>query len=84
MTDIYTLWATMKGEEPAPWMIASEDEFSWEGDPDRCEKVFADAREMAEKNGWDVREIILSVSSQKVVEAFDALRLRASARESDA
>ena len=67
----------MKGEEPLPWMIAAEDEFSWEGDGDRCEKVFADARALAEKNGWDVREITLVVDGAKVCGAFEPVEIDA-------
>lgn len=67
---IYTLWATMKGEEPAPWLIAAEDESSWEGDPARCETVFSEARELADRNGWDVREVNLSVPFSDLDEAF--------------
>ena len=67
---IYTLWASLKGEEPGPWMIAAEDEFSWEGDPDRCEKVFADARALAAKNDWEVRELVLTFEYGKVIDAF--------------
>jgi hypothetical protein len=58
-------------------MIAAEDECSWEGDEDRCEKVFADARTLAEKNGWDVREITLVVEDAKVYGAFEPVKIDA-------
>lgn len=67
---IYTLWASMKGEEPAPWMMAAEDESSWEGDPDRCEAAFADARRRAKDSDWDVRELTLHVFYAAIDAAF--------------
>ena len=68
---VYTLWASMKDDEPGPWMIAAEDEYSWEGDPDRCEKVFADARKLAERNDWEVREITLRFDYAAIVAPFE-------------
>lgn len=75
---IYTLWASMKCEdEPAPWMIAAEDEHSWEGNPERCDKVFAEAKALAERNDWDVREVVLSVSLEAICAAFLPTRIEA-------
>ena len=68
---VFTLWATMPdGMDVHPWMIAAEDEASWEGDPDRCEAVFKEAREKAAEAGWEVREVTLSVDYDKVVATF--------------
>jgi hypothetical protein len=71
LVTVYTLWASMKGEEPSPWMIAAEDEFSWEGNPERCEAVFDEARQLADRNGWDVREVNLEVDLDLVHERFE-------------
>lgn len=68
---IYTLWASMRDSEPSPWMLAAEDEYSWEGDPDRCDKVFADARAVAERNDWDVREVRITVDIDAICERFE-------------
>lgn len=66
---VYTLWASMKDEEdPSPWMIAAEDEFSWEGDPQRCEQVFAEARRRHDSS--EIREITLEVEWDAVAAAF--------------
>lgn len=70
-TNVYTLWASMKGTEPAPWMIAAEDENSWEGDPDRCERVFQDARDKCDYNGWDYREVTIKVDWNAVAKCFE-------------
>lgn len=67
---VYTLFAQLKGEDSGVWMIAAEDEFSWEGDPDRCEAVFRDARHRADKNGWEVREIEVSLPYDQIDAAF--------------
>lgn len=60
-TRIYCLFASLKGEEPGPWLIAAEDEYAWEGDEARCKAVFEKARAEAEESGWDVREVVLLV-----------------------
>lgn len=73
---VFTLWASMKGEEPAPWMIAAEDEFSWEANGDRCDRVFADAKALAERNGWDVREITLVVNGDVIYGEFEPLEVQ--------
>jgi hypothetical protein len=51
-------------------MIAAEDEASWEGDPGRCEDVFAKARSDAESSGFTVREITLTVPYDEIDKAF--------------
>jgi hypothetical protein len=68
---VYTLWASMKGEEPSPWMVAAEDEASWEGDPDRCERVFQTARDLCDRNNWDYREITLKVDFDAIAKCFE-------------
>ena len=68
---VYTIWASMKGEEPSPWMLHAEDEYSWEGDPDRCEKAFQDARNLADKNDWDYREVEIKVDYAKIAACFE-------------
>ena len=68
---IFCLYASMKDEsEPSPWLIAAEDEYAWEGDPDRCEAVFKKAREEAQSQGCDVREVTLNVDINSVCKAF--------------
>jgi hypothetical protein len=68
---VYTMWASLKGTgEASPWMIAAEDEFSWEGDPDRCERVFQTARDLADRNEWDYREVTLHVDFHAVAKCF--------------
>jgi hypothetical protein len=67
---VYTLWATLKEEDTAPWMIAAEDEFAWEGNPERCEAVFKEARTLADQNGWDVREIEIALPYAQIITAF--------------
>lgn len=77
---IFCLYASMKGEEePSPWLIAAEDEYSWEGDEDRCEAVFKAAREEAEKNGWEVREVTLLASIDAIAKAFNPTEVRVTA-----
>ena len=78
---IYTLWAAVPEEDPGPWMIAAEDEFSWEGDPDRCETEFKQAREKAEEAGWRVVEVTLRVDYGRVAEAFRATEVAAEVSE---
>lgn len=70
--NVYTLWASMKGEDPSPWMVAAEDEGSWEGDPDRCEHVFQTARELCDRSGWDYREVTITVPWDEVSALFEA------------
>ena len=67
--NIWTLWASLP-QEVAPWMIAAEDEASWEGDPTRCEAEFKAARKRAEASGYIVREITLSVDMSELDKAF--------------
>ena len=69
---IYTLWASMKGEEISPWMIAAEDEYSYEGDPDRCDRVFQSARDLADRNSWDYREVQIEVDIEAVAKCFES------------
>ena len=69
MTAIYTLWARLPGDEGA-WMIAAEDEWCWEGDPDRCEAKFREAREREERNGNVVREVWINVDQEVIEERF--------------
>lgn len=73
---VYTLWASMK-EDPAPWMIAAEDEFSWEGDPDRCEAAFKVARDKAEADDYEVREVTLLIDYGQVMRAFEPAEIEA-------
>lgn len=68
---VFCLYASVKGEEPSPCLIAAEDEYSWEGDPSRCEAVFKAARDLAERNDWEVREITLTVDIEAVCRAFE-------------
>jgi hypothetical protein len=69
--EIWTLWAAMKGGDPSPWMIAAEDEYSWEGDPDRCERVFQEARDLADRNEWEYREVKISVEISEIAACFE-------------
>ena len=66
---IYTLWARLPNDEGA-WMIAAEDEWSWEGNPDRCRASFHLARSNAEREGNAVREIELLVDQEQIEAAF--------------
>jgi hypothetical protein len=75
--NIYTLWASMKGEDVSPWMLAAEDEFSWEANPGRCERAFSEARALAERNGWEVREITLTANLDAVCAAFEPAEIAA-------
>lgn len=74
---VYCLYASLKGEEPAPWLIAAEDEYAYEGDPCRCDAVFQKAKDDAERNGWDVREVILLADIRAVYKAFEATEVPA-------
>lgn len=69
MTAIYTLWARLPNDEGA-WMIAAEDEWCWEGDPERCEQKFKEAREKVEADGNIVREVWINIDQQLVEERF--------------
>jgi len=70
---VYTLWAAMKGEQDfSPWMVAAEDEFSWQGDPDRCERVFQTARNLCDRNNWAYREVELSFDYNAVARCFES------------
>jgi hypothetical protein len=60
------------------WMICAEDEFSWEGDPDRCEAAFADAKSRATASGWATREIVFSVPGSQVEAVFAPAEVEAS------
>jgi len=73
---VYTLWASLK-EEASPWMLVGEDEFSWEGDPDRCEKAFQDAQNLCDENEWDYREVTLLIDYKAVVKCFDSTEVEA-------
>ncbi len=76
---IFCLYASLKDEpEPSPWLIAAEDEFAWEGDPDRCEAVFKVARDLGDRSGWDVREVTLTVDIDAVCKAFEPVEVEAS------
>jgi hypothetical protein len=78
---VYCLYAAMKDEDPSPWMIAAEDEYSWEGDPDRCEAVFAEARKQAESAGYVVREITLIVDISAIYKAFEPVEVPTTTEE---
>lgn len=69
MTAIYTLWARIPNDDGA-WMIAAEDEWCWEGDPQRCEASFKAARDRAERDGQSVREIVIRVDQELIEAAF--------------
>ncbi len=66
---VYTLWAAIEDEPGSAWMIAAEDEPSWEGDPARCEAVFAEAKRRL-GGGYTFREITLLVDYRFVDAAF--------------
>lgn len=70
MTRIYALFASVKGYDPSPWMIACEDEFTWEGNPERCDALFKQKRAEAERDGNEVREMVIDVDYEKVAAAF--------------
>lgn len=80
MTAIYTLWARLPDDEGA-WMIAAEDEYSWEGDPDRCETKFKAAKDEAERLGYIVREVWVKVDQNVIEGAFDPAKLDAESVE---
>lgn len=67
---VFCLYASMKDSEPAPWMIAAEDEYSWEADPGRCDAVFRKAHADALENGWEVREVTLLIDIDVIQKAF--------------
>jgi hypothetical protein len=69
MTAVYTLWARLPDVEGA-WMIAAEDEWCWEGDPDRCKSEFDQARAKAEAEGSVVREVWFYIDQDQVEAAF--------------
>jgi hypothetical protein len=73
---IYCLYASMK-DDPGPWLIAAEDEYAWEGDPDRCEASFKKVRDEARSCDWDVREVTLLVNVDQVCKAFEAPEVKA-------
>jgi hypothetical protein len=68
---IYTLWASLR-EDPGPWMVAAEDQHSWEGNPERCEAAFQAARDECDKNDWAYREIEILVDYEKIVACFES------------
>lgn len=74
---VFCLYASPKGEEPSPWLIAAEDEYAWEGDPERCEAVFKRAREEAERSGWEVREVSLLADVGAIYKAFEPTEVEA-------
>jgi len=78
---IYTLWANLPGDDAAPWMIACEDEFCWEGDPSRCESKFEIARTQARQSGFEVREIVLVVEYDNVIAPFRPSQVAAEVSE---
>lgn len=78
--EIYALYASLQGEA-APWMVAAEDEYSWEGDPDRCEREFQEWRDKAKENDWDVREITLTVDMNKIIKAFEVPHIEVEVKE---
>lgn len=80
---IYCLYASMRDDEPSPWMIAAEDEYAWEGNPERCEAVFKAARQLADRNDWDVREIELTVDLDAIYAAFNPTSVQATAKKQD-
>jgi hypothetical protein len=65
---IYTLWAALDEDVSGSWMIASCDEWSWEGDPDKWEAEFKAARDR--NSGCQFREISLHVDHDLVTQAF--------------
>lgn len=70
---VYCLFATMAGDEdPSPWLLCAVDEHSWEGgaDGNYGESEFGKARALAEKNGWQVREVWFEVDYASVARAF--------------
>jgi len=67
---IYTIWAAMKDYPESFWMLAAEDEYSWEGDPDRCDAVFQTARDKADVNGWITREVEITVPFEDIAKTF--------------
>lgn len=69
MTAIYTLWARLPSNEGA-WMIAAEDEWYFEGNPEHCEEKFKEAKEAAERDGNIVREIWINVDQEVIEAAF--------------
>lgn len=73
---VYTLWASTR-EDPAPWLIAAEDEYAWEGDPDRCEASFKVARDNAERQDFEVREVTLLIDYSEVARAFGPAEVEA-------
>jgi hypothetical protein len=80
---IFCLYASIQGEtEPSPWLIAAEDEYAWEGDPERCEAVFKKARDDAERNGWDVREVTLNSDINAICKAFEPAEIDATVADS--
>lgn len=79
--DIYTLWAALKLEDPSPWMVAAEDEFSWEGNPDRCERVFQQARELCDEKDLDYREVTIEVDIDDIVRCFESGRVSGSVKQ---
>lgn len=76
---IYTLWASVK-DEAAPWMIAAEDEYAWEGNPERCAAIFKVARANAEHSDFDVREVTLLIDYGAVMRAFEPVETEVSVR----
>lgn len=78
---IFCLYASLKGEEPAPWLIAAEDEHAWEGDPERCESAFKKAQAQAEQDGWETREVVLTLDISAVYKAFESPEIPAQVTE---
>lgn len=74
--NVYCLYASLK-EDVGPWLIAAEDEYSWEGNPERCEAVFQQARDEAAVNNWEVREVTLLVDLGAIYKAFEPTEVQA-------
>lgn len=75
---IHTLWAALVEDEGAFWMLHAEDEFSYEGDPDRCDAAFKTAKANADRNGWVTRVVIITIESGEVEKAFLPLKIEGS------
>lgn len=75
MISVYTLWVALKEDPSSFWMLKARDEFSWEGDPDDCEKEFSTAKKQADADGLIWREITLKVPGASVESAFEASQI---------
>lgn len=77
---VYTLWAALKEDPGAFWMVAAEDEFAWEGDPERCDAKFKAAQDEAEGQGFIVREVWIEVDSSALDPAFHPTKIKGEAK----